>query len=35
VGLNHLRKNNTKLASTIAQQMMDNVMIAAGIPFNI
>lgn len=35
VNLNLLRKKNKVAASLVARQMLDNVMIASGIPFNI
>jgi len=33
-GLNVLRKNDSKTAKKVARQLMDNVLVQAGIPFN-
>lgn len=34
IGLNELRKNDSKVAKKVARQMMDNVLMQAGIPFD-
>ena len=34
VNLNHLRKTNKEAASLVARQLLDNVMVQSGIPFN-
>ena len=34
IGLNELRKHDAKIAKKIARQMMDNVLMQAGIPFD-
>lgn len=35
VKLNQLRKKDSKKASTIAKQLMDNVLTLSGIPYNL
>lgn len=34
VNLNQLRKSNKEAASLVARQLLDNVMVQSGIPFN-
>lgn len=34
VNLNQLRKTNKEAASLVARQLLDNVMVQSGIPFN-
>lgn len=35
VNLNTLRKKNKAIASLVCRQLLDNVMIASGVPYNI
>jgi TNF receptor-associated protein 1 len=35
VNLNQLRKTNKAVASLVSKQLLDNVMVSSGIPFNI
>lgn len=34
VNLNHLRKTNATLASLVSKQMLDNILLSSGIPFD-
>jgi HSP90 family molecular chaperone len=34
VNLNHLRKTNAKLATLVSKQLIDNVMLQSGVPFD-
>jgi hypothetical protein len=35
VNLNQLRKKNKQAASLVCRQLLDNVMVASGIPYNV